>query len=149
MFYILEDRYVVVEDPKTYDDARANCEAMGRKLFEPKSAESNDEVISLARDNNMDSFWIGVDDLAQEGDFTYESDETSVTYTDWEIGMPDNYLNNEHCVQIFNYGNVDTPNYKWNDQDCNAVLKSICEKTETGKQELGISRKCQKAPFLT
>ena len=125
MFYILEDRYVVVEDPKTYDDARANCEAMGRKLPEPKSAEEDDEIVELAKSYNMDAFWIGVDDLAEEGVFKYESDESPVTYTDWQPGMPDNYDNNEHCVQIYNYGN---PEYHWNDQDCSAVLPSVCEK---------------------
>ena len=123
MFYVLEDKYVVVEDPKTYDDARANCEAMGRKLPEPKSAEEDDEIVELAKSYNMDAFWIGVDDLAEEGVFKYESDESPVTYTDWQPGMPDNYDNNEHCVEISGL-----LNYRWNDQDCSAVLPSVCEK---------------------
>ena len=114
---------------------------MGRKLAEPKSAEEEYEITEFANSYNLadgsinKSFWIGVNDRAEEGVFTYESDGSPVTYTNWQHGCPDNSGGNgsgdEDCVHILRYDSYYTE-YLWNDLGCDTPLTSICQKIETG-----------------
>ena len=83
---------------KTYEEALVHCENEGGKLAEPKSAEANNGITTLALNtlasNSIDGssigVWIGLDDKSQEGYFKYASDDTSITYTDWDTAQPDN-----------------------------------------------------------
>ena len=84
-------------DQKTYEEALAHCKNEGGKLAEPKSAEANNGINTLALNtlasNSIDGssigVWIGLDDKSQEGYFKYASDDTSITYTDWDTAEPD------------------------------------------------------------
>ena len=78
---------------KTYEEALVYCENEGGKLAEPKSADANNDIATLASNSLSDSsigVWIGLDDKSQEGYFKYASDDTSITYTDWDTAQPDN-----------------------------------------------------------
>lgn len=65
-------------------------------------------------------FWIGLNDLAKEGWFTWISDYSTVAYTDWHPGNPNNYRGNEDCCEIHGF--------HWNDDNCARPYCFICEK---------------------
>ena len=90
-------------------------------MAEPKSAQANEDIVALAKSID-DTVWIGIDDKSKEGHFIYASDGTSVEYTNWHSGQPDNH-NNEDCVDLIkDFG------YEWNDHQCEVKNSFICER---------------------
>ena len=58
--------YKVYNTPRNYGDAKAQCESDGAFLAIPRSQAENDFLRSLL--SNRD-FWIGINDIEQEGSF--------------------------------------------------------------------------------
>ena len=63
----------------------------------------------------------------EEGVFTWKSDGSSLDYTNWKENEPNNYLDNEDCVQL----NHDS---QWNDLRCltdatayGNVMTALCQ----------------------
>lgn len=65
--------------------------------------------------------WMGLHDTTHEGHFTWVSDGTAASFTDWGGSNPDNSYN-EDCVH-FSKGT-----YIWNDINCSNKFGYICEK---------------------
>ena len=61
-----------------FTGAKAFCESIGAKLFEPKSAEVFTDVVKLAKLKRLSQFWLGIQDKTKEGRFTYSSDGTPI-----------------------------------------------------------------------
>ncbi|CAC5386976.1 unnamed protein product [Mytilus coruscus] len=72
---------------------------------------------------NTGHVWIGAHDSVIESRFIWESDNTNLTYTDWNPGEPNNAGRQEDCVHMNNKAA-----YKWNDIQCSHVFSYICEK---------------------
>lgn len=69
--------------------------------------------------------WIGANDRITEGEFIWEGTGKVVNW--WNSGVPDNWGNYEHCVEIYTSAQI------WNDQSCTAERKySVCEKELDG-----------------
>ena len=128
-------------DQKTYEEALTHCKNEGGKLAEPKSAEANNDINTLALNtlasNSIDGssigVWIGLDDKSQEGYFKYASDDTSITYTDWDTSQPDNgiwYNGNleEDCVKLWKLPYANT--FKWVDGLCSVKQSFVCERIQ-------------------
>ena len=121
---------------KTYEEALVYCENEGGKLAEPKSADANNDIATLASNSLSDSsigVWIGLDDKSQEGYFKYASDDTSITYTDWDTSQPDNgiwYNGNleEDCVKLWKGPNANR--FKWSDGLCSVKQSFVCERIQ-------------------
>ena len=117
---------------KTYEEALDYCNIEGGKLAEPKSAEANNDIVTLAINSISGSFigvWIGIDDKSQEGYFRYASDTTSVIYTDWDNLQPDNGNygpGNEDCILLWS-GAI---SFKWHDAPCSVKKSFICERKQ-------------------
>ena len=107
---------------KTFAEAKVVCNGLGKKLLEPISSQVNDEVTQLAQYQGICRFWIGVNDIANEGTFVYDSSGTTIVYENWNPGEP-NDSGGEDCTEI-KYGN-------WNDMPCTTELSFVCE--EYGK----------------
>lgn len=69
--------------------------------------------------------WIGAHDFVREGRFVWEVDNTSLSYTDWYLGEPNNSNNKKDCACL----NSDEE-YKWNDNSCSKKFYYICDKVE-------------------
>eukprot|EP00057_Strongylocentrotus_purpuratus_P027654 XP_011682128.1 PREDICTED: macrophage mannose receptor 1 isoform X1 [Strongylocentrotus purpuratus] len=69
------------------------------------------------------AMWIGLSDSIVSGKF-YWTDGSSVDYTYWNPGEPNNFGSGEDCTQITA---IDTHAGKWNDISCDAVLGFICQ----------------------
>ena len=93
-----------------------------------QSEQSNIETIL----ESPNSYWIGMTDLATEGDFVWQGTSTSVQegYTNWSPGEPNNGVGgvgNQDCGQLWNYHN-----WKWDDQACSykSNQRALCQKGE-------------------
>ena len=64
--------------------------------------------------------WIGATDVAEEGNFIWTSDNSTVSFVNWYPGEPNNDFNNEDCVTICR-------NKHWNDGNCIQNLPYICQ----------------------
>ena len=82
--------------------------------MEPKSVDENSHTFFAT-----EVHWIGVHDTNVEGQFVYESSGTSITYSAWSIGEPNN-LGDEHCAMKF-------PSGSWNDGPCEDLHYYVCE----------------------
>ena len=111
------------------------CSNIGKQLVEPKSVDANNEIVALAQLNMTTrgkGVWIGIDDKSQEGSFKYASDGSSVGYTNWHSGQPNDY-NGQDCVLLWA-----AKDFEWGDEDCSTMQASfICEqKPSRGKQNV-------------
>ena len=63
-------------------------------------------------------------DAATEGTFVSSVTGAALTYLPWSGGEPNNWANNEDCLNIYRDSS------KWNDITCESKLPSICERSE-------------------
>ena len=72
---------------------------------------------------NIHTIWIGYNDIAQEGNFTW-SNGTETNYTKWGIGEPNNNFleRGEDCGEIDFHQNG-----TWNDENCLRKRPFICK----------------------
>ncbi|MBD3184031.1 T9SS type A sorting domain-containing protein [Candidatus Poribacteria bacterium] len=115
--------YTVVTESKTWRDAKAYAESLGGYLITIGSEQENKCAADMATAKGIRSFWLGLSDEAQEGNFVWVTGEP-VTYTNWYSGQPDNNGNNEHYVEM---GYPDHPRESWNDNVPTRVLPFIVE----------------------
>lgn len=66
--------------------------------------------------------WIGLNDLTMEGLFEWTSG-VNVTYTNWEMGQPNNGQGQENCVALPGLNTID----QWDDTNCVQALPFVCE----------------------
>ncbi|XP_070175303.1 macrophage mannose receptor 1-like [Littorina saxatilis] len=104
-----------------WQQARVICGQRAASLVSVHTDAENKFVFSLFPKGFNAYAWIGLNDLLQEGSFSW-SDTSAVTYTHWNNHEPNN-INNEDCVAISNHGG-------WNDNKCTAtgIKAFICKK---------------------
>ena len=105
-------------EKKNFIEAKAACQQLGGFLAEPRSDEIS-YVITFF-DFQQQPFYIGLRDMDGYRNFHWQTDNAALSYTDWEEGQPDNYRNQQHCVQI-------TKNYYWDDVSCYEVQDYLCQ----------------------
>ena len=83
---------------KTFVEATVDCQQLGGFLVEPRS----DEISFAMKFNDFrpNPFFIGLKDNANNGDFLWQTDNSALSYVDWEEGQPNNWAGEQHCVQI-------------------------------------------------
>jgi len=118
--------------PETWYNARAKCEALGTQLVKIESAEENDFLKSTYLNTSGVTFWIGLTDQMQEGEWIWTDGSPLGAYVNWDED-PNNLGGNQHCVHIlrgpFSIGEYRFYDDKlgWNDLECDFTLGYICE----------------------
>ena len=97
-------RYALIEETKSWDDAKAYCESLGGTLVCVGSAEENAFVQSLIPEDS--GCWLGATDEGHEGDWRWV-DGSDFEYEDWERGQPDNYEDRQHHMVVKQGGRWD------------------------------------------
>jgi hypothetical protein len=108
--------------PATWSEARQRCFNEEMELASIHSAAENAAASAVIQANGGLSTWIGLNDQAQAGLYTW-SDGTNYDYNGWMPGEPNgNRANavNEDCV-VFLAGRSD-----WSDQSCVANYAYLC-----------------------
>jgi hypothetical protein len=102
-------------DPLDWPEAEAEAVSLGGHLVTIRSQEENDWLYTTFGPYAPapEGFWIGLNDIAVEGNFVWSSGE-SVTYTNWNVGEPNNFFGmNEDYVHM--YGPLSSGASRWND----------------------------------
>ena len=120
------DDYHFDIEKKSHSEAKATCQSIGGKLFEPKSEKDYDCVSALAKTKGISKFWLGIHDISNEGQFTYDSDGKDVGWTNWHSGEPNDFGKGEDCTRS---GHGHEGVNKWNDSPCDSKFSIICEKS--------------------
>lgn len=100
------------------------CRAEGKQLLTIHNDEENGQIAAIAEKYQVrPAFWLGANDLGQEGNFVYTFSGQKVAFARFNPGQPDN-ANEEDCLEIsyrFNNGP------KWNDIPCLDKNPYFCE----------------------
>ncbi|XP_052805282.1 perlucin-like protein [Mya arenaria] len=115
------------KDMMSFAVAEEFCSQKGGHVVHIDDEEENNFIKDAAREYPSDSlklWWIGIQDMV-DGDWRYTSDDSRVTFFDWEPSQPDEGSNAD-CGVL--WANKD---YKWGDHRCVDVgsykVYAICE----------------------
>ena len=99
-----------------------------------ESAEENDFLRRTFLKAPIETYWIGLSDQVVEGEWIWTDKSLLGIYTNWGNNNPNNNGENQHCGHIIKGTNFDLLGYtfrnyngEWNDLECDAQLKYICE----------------------
>ena len=113
-----------------YLDAQLNCQNkfgnLVGGLFEPRLANTNQLVyVEAAKfaSGTSDDFWLGINDLANQGQYVYASDGQEVVQGMWKSGQPNTF--SERCVGYFALTSQNSAG--WYDRPCDDLKFSICQ----------------------
>ena len=103
-------------------------------LVDIDSVEESNFVLGLA-DESVDRFWIGINDLNNEGEFV-RSDGNAPSFLNWFRGEPNDHHYTEDCAEvIMGYSGGKPFNGRWNDLNCDTKHSGqafVCEKPAEG-----------------
>ncbi len=102
-----------------YESARESCQEAGYHLVTIQSNGENTFVFQIAWEVSEYAWYIGYDDLEEEGVFRWVEGESE--FTRWAGGEPNNY-GDEDCGSIGYFGTAE-----WNDYPCASLLPFLCE----------------------
>ncbi|XP_041642000.1 ladderlectin-like [Cheilinus undulatus] len=117
-------QYLYVEYPQTWTEAEQNCHQLGGHLASVHSHFDNHQITLLVTrmTGGNPEAWLGASDQYREGNWGW-NDGSSRNFKNWCTDQPDNYGDNEDCLQM-NYSS----DHCWNDWACSNLLPSICWK---------------------
>ncbi|XP_068444466.1 C-type isolectin Sp-CL4-like [Clinocottus analis] len=110
------------QTPKSYDDAQKHCESLKSELVPMKTIEQSWNAVCLTMRASIKnkSVWIGV---RRSGGKFIHADGSKLEVGLWAPGQPDNYGEDEDCVEV---------NHKewglWNDDNCSDENAFMCAK---------------------
>ncbi|XP_074977645.1 C-type lectin domain family 4 member G isoform X2 [Caretta caretta] len=103
---------------KHWSYAKQACKDQGAELIIIDNPQKQE---FLTKNTNGKQYWIGLHDVSNEGTFIWV-DDSSVSYSNWDRGEPNNFGSGEDCVMMLKDG-------KWNDAACTMNGDGwICEK---------------------
>lgn len=109
--YLYQNKlFKVIKESVTWKEAQDKCRELGGNLAMPKSADLGDFISGVARRYEINGLWLGATDEEQEGVWKW-IDGTAMTYTNWNVGEPNNVNGNEHYLETYTSSN----DGKWND----------------------------------
>ena len=98
----------------TWQEAEAEAVAWGGHLVTINDQAEMDWLFATYPHTTYSDVFIGFNDLVFEGTWVWSSGE-AVSYTNWAVFEPNDYLDNED-IAIMNWGGAPGPDYsEWND----------------------------------
>ncbi len=115
--------YVFVTEGKDWNSAQAYCQgiAPGYHLVTVNGSQEEDFLAQQQQGHGLPIWWIGLNDHAEEGRFTWASGASA--YNNFLPGEPNDALTGEDCTQD-GWGAG-----RWNDFDCTDKKPFICEQS--------------------
>jgi hypothetical protein len=131
--------YLFCTDRKTWQSAKDACAARGYTLATINDASENTWVVDTtfsfvnSPDWILNSWWIGANDLQQEGVWRHVSGEP-VTYQPFAPDEP-NGGTSENCAHLRRFSHLP---YSWNDEKCSSqFFNYVCEAQSCPAESLG------------
>jgi CotH protein/lectin-like protein/putative metal-binding protein len=128
-------RFALCDAAMPYAEAQQLCAARGEELAWIDDAAQAAALRAAARERRgtrrtLDSWWIGLDDRAEEGRFRWRGGGGGApAFADWARGEPDNAGCNQDCVVL------DTDDGHWRDPHCLEHRPFICRARASGARE--------------
>ncbi|ENN76499.1 lectin subunit alpha [Dendroctonus ponderosae] len=122
------DGYLVSKTPATWKEAFVFCAQNGMDLVSITSADEFAAVIEalLSSKINQRGFWTSGTRFGNGGNaFVWFSTGKPVVFSAFANGQPDNYNNNEDCIEVLSYSKPGT--WEWNDYPCTERRGFICQ----------------------
>ncbi|XP_017010821.2 accessory gland protein Acp29AB-like [Drosophila takahashii] len=119
LFVRIGQRLIYVEKRirRSWQGAEETCLQMGGHLATIQdSLELNAIGEQLERST---SYWLGISDIAKEGEFVSVASGKPATFFRWKRGQPNNLNGNDHCVDMYNS--------EMYDSECTETEYFICE----------------------
>ncbi|XP_078234377.1 C-type lectin BpLec [Pogona vitticeps] len=118
--------YAYFDHQLSWQEAEIECQSYGRGAH-LASVLTKAETLLVAEhiatyQKQPSNVWIGLHDVRQTRKWRW-ADESTYNYKAWMIGQPDNYGQNEHCVELVFY----TGFTQWNDAECKKRNAYICK----------------------
>ncbi|XP_022799604.1 uncharacterized protein LOC111337536 isoform X3 [Stylophora pistillata] len=107
--------YKLFKEPKTWENALVSCMDEQASLA---SILSDDEETMISQVYLKSDFWIGYNDIDNEGDWVW-TDRMTSSYTNWDEKSPNN--GGVSCAIVTSTG-------KWHDEPCQSQFSFICKK---------------------
>nr|ACO36046.1 C-type lectin 2 [Pinctada fucata] len=129
--------FFLSRENETMPDAQVMCGIIARsygktgRLAAVPDVGTDTFLFNLIDASQYDSYWIGANDLVEEGKFVWSGTTMKATYAKWGQDQPDNRGGTEHCTAM---RGKDFPfigfNASWTDNLCTDLNNYICEITE-------------------
>lgn len=115
--------YYLSTDTTTWSNSKMICQGLRGFLAKVENVEENSYLEKIIKDTN--SFvpaWIGGNDIEEEGNYVWTSNNTKISFTDWAPNQPNNYGKYQHCIRYeFN------TQWIWNDERCEKLSRFLCQ----------------------
>ena len=113
--------YFTSETCETWSNASTICRSMGANL---PAIESQEENVYIQHRHNGDKAWIGLNDIATEGLFSWV-DGCPDKFRYWAEKQPNDFRGQD-CVHTLGARH----GYTWNDVECSTCHQYTCKKGE-------------------
>ena len=110
---------------KNFTEAMANCKQKGGKLYEPINVVQMKKVSKIGAIGGGHLTWIGITDIAMEGNYVYDSNGKSINFSPPWITGYGAHGTIFNCIAVYVNGNADIG--KLYDYACYVKHYSICE----------------------
>lgn len=121
-------RYLFCQYARTWDQARARCQAQGADLVLVDGPGENQWLLDAMNAlGGAQDVWLGVSDRDVEGVYL-AWDGTIPAWGNYASGEPNDYGGTEDCIEMYAWGG-------WNDLPCKSKLAFVCEDVCTAGQD--------------
>ncbi|PVD27907.1 hypothetical protein C0Q70_10482 [Pomacea canaliculata] len=121
--------YVFISQRLQWLEAASLCMVFGGHLAEINSRDENIFVRNMISSHNVFFSWLGINDIARDGQWVLSSSGQPLTYWNWVAGEPNNAHGvTEACGGMYRDG-------RWNDDECvrSRTFTSVCERPCQGQ----------------
>ncbi|XP_025099663.1 perlucin-like protein [Pomacea canaliculata] len=118
--------YVFISQRLQWLEAASLCMVFGGHLAEINSRDENIFVRNMISSHNVFFSWLGINDIARDGQWVLSSSGQPLTYWNWVAGEPNNAHGvTEACGGMYRDG-------RWNDDECvrSRTFTSVCERPQ-------------------
>ncbi|XP_016984603.2 accessory gland protein Acp29AB-like [Drosophila rhopaloa] len=119
LFMRIGSRLIYVENgiKKSWDGAEETCREMGGHLA---TIQNESDLIAIREELKINGvYWLGITDVAKEGEFVSVATGQPAPFLKWESDQPNNLLGKDNCVDIYRG--------EMYDSECSKSQHFICE----------------------
>ncbi|XP_076269554.1 salivary C-type lectin 2-like isoform X1 [Rhynchophorus ferrugineus] len=123
-----QNKYVVSSEKVSFFEGYLRCRQMGLDPAEIITEQDQKDIEAALQSQNDISwelgFWIFATNLGNYVSYYWLNSGLPIFYSTFAPGQPDNSLQKESCLQIFQ---IKKGVFAWNDMPCDYKLRFICQ----------------------
>ncbi|KAF7273840.1 hypothetical protein GWI33_013471 [Rhynchophorus ferrugineus] len=127
--------YVASNDRMGFHNAFITCRQYGFEPAEIHTVEEHIMVEKLLKHEKAGlehGFWIFATNLDDKKSYYWLNSGRRLFYSNFSKGQPDNFKDNENCVQVFH---ISPGHFAWNDLPCTSQIRFLCQHYQEEKNQ--------------